>query len=779
MKKKYKILLILTITILAWLVWPMGSSLDDQPTSFILFDKNEELLGARIAEDGQWRFPRMEKVPSRFSKALLQFEDKNFYSHIGVDISSVVRASYQNIKEQRVVSGASTLTMQLMRLHYPKAPRSILQKIKETAFAIRYELFYSKDHILLDYCTHAPFGGNVVGFETASWRYFDKAPEALTWAEASTLAVLPNAPGLIHPGRNRNALIAKRDRLLTQLLNNQIIDSIEYEISLAEPLISRPGQLPDLAPHLLEHVRRGNKERYTSSLDKNLQQIIRSIIRDHQTINAQKNIQNAAVIVVDNKTQQVISYHGNTEGIDNEKYNDMIQRPRSTGSILKPLLYALAIEDELIAPQQLAEDIPISINGFSPKNYNHQHYGAVPYDKVIAKSLNVPSVNLLREYNVDRFLLDLRSLGFTSFDNSADYYGLTLILGGGEVNLWELSQAYSYLAKSLTTYTSESSRYDINLRPSISISNGILETSVKYVEDPALLSASAIWHMLEAMLDVERPNADGQWEKFSSSKRIHWKTGTSYGNRDAWAVGVTPQYTVGIWVGNSDGEGQRDIIGVKAAGTLLFDVYNALDVTEVFEIPYDDMVTLPICKVSGHIASEYCSHSEERHVSYHTQLTEICPYHIPVIVNAESGLLAYQDCADTYNITDTSWFVLAPHVASYYKQYHPSYIPLPLFDDACNEYNDRTDQMVFIYPKENSSFFLPKDMDGEREMCVLKASHKDAESKIYWHINGSFHKMTEDIHEVALDLIAGEYLVTIQDDTGMKQSRRVEIIAED
>lgn len=776
MISKWRILSFTILVIVLWLIVPMGSSLGDRPTSYIVFSKNNELLGARIAEDGQWRFPHMDSIPYRFATAIVEFEDRDFYSHIGIDFSSIIRAIKQNVKERKVVSGASTLTMQLMRLHYPNVKRSLIQKLKEIAFAIRYELFHSKEDILLDYCTHAPFGGNVIGMETASWRYFDKSPEALSWAEASTLAVLPNAPGLIHPGRNRDALNAKRNRLLKRLYQRNIIDSAEYVLSVAEPLIPRPQNVQNIAPHLSELMKKNNIIRSHTTIDKNIHMDVASIINEHHVVNKQKNIQNAGVIVIDNLTQSVLSYHGNTIGSDHENYNDMILRPRSTGSILKPFLYAMAIEDGLITPRQLTNDVPVSINGFSPKNYNHQHYGAIPYDVVISKSLNVPSVNLLQEYNIDRFLLDLKSLGFTSFDKSSDYYGLPLILGGGEVNLWELTRAYSHLADILNTYNNESSRYDKFGLPKLSVLQSSEGFKKEYGPNPKMISASSVWHMFEAMLEVQRPNEDGQWEKFSSGKKIHWKTGTSYGNRDAWSIGITPQYTVGVWVGNSDGEGQKDIIGVKAAGRMLFDVYNILDVNENFEKPYDDMTEMPICLASGHLASDHCIETYQEFVSNNIESTKICPYHIPVLLNSESGLLTYQDCVSSSQVIDTSWFVLSPEVVKYYKEYFPTYTSLPRLEVSCSEYNDNANQLVFIYPQEHSTFFLPDNLNGERERCILKASHKDADSKIYWHVNGSFYTSTQDIHEVSLDLGYGDYLVTIQDASGIKQSRRISII---
>jgi len=244
MKRLRNISIFVFVIGLTWMVLPFHSNLNERPLSYIVFDKHDELLGARIAKDGQWRFPEMDSIPYKFETALLTFEDKDFYSHVGIDFSSLCRAFYQNIKERRIVSGASTLTMQLMRLHYPDSDRNVMQKVKEIFLALKYELHHSKKEIINKYATHAPYGGNVVGLETASWRYYGKTPAKLTWAESCMLAVLPNAPSLIHPGRNRTQLLNKRNRLLSKLLDNYVLDSMEYQLALLEPLADKPPSLP-------------------------------------------------------------------------------------------------------------------------------------------------------------------------------------------------------------------------------------------------------------------------------------------------------------------------------------------------------------------------------------------------------------------------------------------------------------------------------------------------------------------------------------------------------
>lgn len=771
----------LLVVVVIWLCVPMKNHLEDKPSSFVLFDENQELLGARIATDGQWRFPKMESVPNKFKLSLFVFEDKDFESHIGIDFTSLGRAVIQNVKEKRVVSGASTLTMQLMRMHYPKADRNILQKIKEMTLALKKELHFSKNDILLDYCTHAPFGGNVVGLETASWRYFGKSPDKLSWSESCLLAVLPNAPSLIHPGKNRERLKVKRNNLLGKLFHSGHIDSLDYQLALLEPIVPSPKNLENFAPHFLEKVKRqkSDQSRIYTTINKEIQRNVLNVIADHKAINQQKDINNAGAIIINNRDRSVKAYIGNTKGKGHENYNDMVMAPRSSGSILKPILYGLAIDDGLISPIELTRDIPLSFNGFSPKNYNKKFYGAISYDQVISKSLNVPSVDLLQKYNLTRFLNDLRTLGFETIDKSADYYGLPLILGGADVCLWDLAKVYSNMAQTLTVYTENNSKYndDNNLDLHYLSDHRRSDLTLKFEQNA--FSAGSIWSVFEAMKKVERPNEDGQWEKFSSSKQIHWKTGTSYGHKDAWAVGVTPEFTVAVWVGNSDGEPRPDIIGVKAAGTLLFDIFNVLDIRKSFELPYDDCEKHMVCTKSGQVASQFCKHSKEVFLPSNSNRVKKCQYHKSILLNQKSGQMVYRDCLPANRLLDTVWFELSPEWAFYYKKYHPSYSPIPKMDKQCKGNYEGQKNLAFIYPKEDSEIVLPRNLKSQKEHCVLKASHKDSESTIFWHVNNQYYGKTEDVHELSLDLDDGEYLVSIQDVDGNTISRSIKVLLTD
>ena len=395
------------------------------PYATVVVDRHNELLGARIAKDGQWRFPPCDSVPDKFIRCLLAFEDKHFYKHPGVNPFSLFRAAWQNLRHGRIVSGGSTLTMQTIRLSRNQ-PRTFLEKIIEIILATRLELQYSKQEILAMYASHAPFGGNVVGLDAATWRYFSHPASDLSWAEAATLAALPNAPSSIYPGKNREALLKKRNRILKILLEQGDISASDFKLALAEPLPTTPRALPQIAPHLVDHIANQYPGQYVvSTIDKGLQLQMEALANRHSQEFARSDIKNLALLVIDLQDNQVLAYCGNTrlDGLANGHQVDIIRAPRSTGSILKPFLYYAALEEGLILPHMLLPDIPININGFAPQNFNRQFEGAVSASEALARSLNIPSVELLQQYGVPKFYDFLQQIGLSTPAHPASHYG--------------------------------------------------------------------------------------------------------------------------------------------------------------------------------------------------------------------------------------------------------------------------------------------------------------------------------------------------------------------
>ncbi|MDY4132933.1 transglycosylase domain-containing protein, partial [Treponema sp.] len=411
--------------------------------STVLYDKNGLLLGASTSVDGQWHFEN-SKVPEKFEKSILNYEDSRFYFHFGIDPIALARAFVQNKKAGKIVSGGSTLTMQTARILLGNKKRTYLQKLYEIFVATCIEMKYSKKQIISIYASSAPFGGNVIGLEAASWRYYNRPSDSLSWAEYATLAVLPNQPSLVRPGKNKEILLEKRNRLLWKLCTKKIIDLETYKTSILEELPGKPYQLPSLAPHYLEELKKKKQNKgmtiFKSTLDYTIQDNANRITGEWSKNFKLLGIENASILVINTKTKEPLAYVGNTTSSVN-----MVEALRSSGSLLKPFLYAAMIDNGMLLPKQIVYDVPTRIGNYSPKNNINNYSGAIPADQALTRSLNIPAVRELKKYGITQFLSLLSKYGITTLKRNADYYGLPLILGGGEIKMKEIAGAYADL----------------------------------------------------------------------------------------------------------------------------------------------------------------------------------------------------------------------------------------------------------------------------------------------------------------------------------------------
>ncbi|MFC5047526.1 penicillin-binding protein 1C [Aquimarina hainanensis] len=757
-----------------WFYFCLPATLFKEPTSTVVVGKDGGLLGAKIAEDGQWRFPETDSVPYKFEQSLLMFEDQQFYYHPGFNPVAIFQAIKRNAKEGRIVRGGSTLTQQLIRLSRKGKKRTYTEKIIELIQATRLELKESKKNILRLYASHAPFGGNVVGIDMASWRYFGLPAYQLSWAESATLAVLPNAPSLIYPGKNQIRLKNKRDLVLKRLLEKEIIDSITYTLSVAETLPQKPFPLPRHAPHLIDFLEKTHKgELLRTTIDEVLQKQVNVVVKQHYEVLKQNDVHNMAVLVMDVNTRKVRSYIGNTPTTKtHQKDVDIVQAARSTGSTLKPLLYALMMDKGELLPKQLISDVPTIISGYQPKNFDEKFSGVVSADRALARSLNVPAVRLLQQYGLQRFRDEMNVFDIEGISFSADHYGLSLILGGAEASLWDLCKTYAGFSGILTNYTESSSEYYESefVTPILLTEQKIDFGSLK--KEKEFLGAGSIWATFEAMKEVNRPQEGEAWKFYDSSREIAWKTGTSFGNRDAWAIGVTRNNVVGVWVGNADGEGRPELTGLNAAAPVLFDVFNLLPDAKWFEKPYDDLKEIEICKKSGYVAGSNCPR-----VLNHIPVTGIwsspCAYHTLVHLDAEKKYRVNSSCEPISDIVHESWFVLSPLQEFYYKQKNATYRSLPPFRTDCQK--EGKQMMDFIFPKPNSSVFLPKDFTGKTSEVVLQIAHNHPGLKVFWYVDDRYIGTTEQFHEKAIQPSIGEHTITVVDELGNTLKRVIEI----
>ncbi|MCC7246070.1 MAG: penicillin-binding protein 1C [Saprospiraceae bacterium] len=772
----------LSFFLLLWL-FCLPRPLFQEPFSTVLEARDGELLGARITDDGQWRFPPPDSLPSKYVDCLIEFEDRRFRWHPGIDPLSMARAMWLNMSQARVVSGGSTITMQVIRMARSNPPRNLWQKFVEMFMATRLELTYSKNSILKLYAAHAPFGGNVVGIEAACWRYYGKPLSSLTWAEAATLAVLPNSPALIHPGRNRNALMDKRNRLLHRILESGKISEIEYQLASEEPLPTVSLALPDLAPHLLDRLTKAaagksGQHRFSCTVDYALQQRVAAVLARRQEIYRGNDINNLAAIIIDVPTGEVLAYVGNVIGAGKEHGEsvDVIAAPRSTGSILKPYLYALALESGDILPRSLLTDVPIQLGQYKPENYYETYDGAVPAKRALIRSLNVPFVLLLQQYGLEKFHFQLRQLGLTTIQKPPSHYGLSLILGGAEANLLDITNTYACMARRLGSF------YDLNgksrpddFRPA---DFEVHQGKRKMPAAAAPLSAGSIWHTFEAMREVERPNSVGEWELFRASRPVAWKTGTSFGFRDAWAAGVTPRYAVGVWVGNADGEGRPGLIGVDMAAPVLFELFEQLpNDGRWFDPPYDDMVQMPVCQMSGYRATDNCP-ADTVWVQENGQRSAACPYHEVLHLDSTLQYQVNSDCVSPSAMRHVPWFVLPPEMEFFFKTKNPNYASPPPFRADCLSSASMADQspMQLIYPKQAAKIYVPVDLNGQLSSTIFRVAHRKPDIEIHWHLDGKFIGTTRTFHQMSLQPAAGPHQLTLVDKDGFRLERSFEIL---
>ncbi len=775
--RKHKIkLLLFFIALLLGYYFSLPKALFKESTATVIESLEGELLGAKIADDMQWRFPEIDSVPTKFKQCITQYEDAYFFKHWGFNPISILNALKQNRKAGRIIRGGSTITQQVIRLSRKNKPRTYFEKLKELILATRLEFRYSKNKILALYASHAPFGGNVVGLDAASWRYFGQNTENLSWAENATLAVLPNAPGLISLNKNRSKLKSKRDRLLKKLLNKKIIDSLTYKLAIQESLPDRTFPLPQVAPHLLEKIRKEHSgQRIRTSIQLQLQQQVNSLVSDHYNEIKQNHVYNAAVIVIEIKTRKIRAYVGNTPTDKaHQKDVDIIDKARSTGSILKPFLYASLLNAGEILPHTLVADIPTQISGYKPKNFNLDYLGAVPASLALTKSLNIPAVRMLQSYGLDRFYHDIQNLGLKNISKGANHYGLSLILGGGESSLWNLSRSYASLASTLIHYDNSQGKYFTNELANLSyLQNYAVDFGQPTGEYP-IYDAGAIYTTFSTLQQLNRPEGEENWEFYDNSKSIAWKTGTSFGFRDAWAIGLNAEYVVGVWVGNADGEGRPGLTGISTAAPLLFSSFDLLTKSNWFSIPYDEMIKIATCQKSGYRSTAICTEVDSIWVPRAGLKTRACFNHRWIHMDKSNSFQVNSSCESLNNMKHMSWFVLPPSQAYYYQLHNPFYKPLPPFRTDC--LSNESTPMEFVNLKNNEQIFLPKDFNEERNTFVVKLTHTQSYAKVFWYINQEYIATTQSIHQIAIAQERGNYVLTVVDEFGNELQKKFRIL---
>ncbi len=741
----------------------LPSRLFDEKYSTIVLDKNNEILGGIASDFGMWHLPTSYNHPTKLETCIMEYEDKRFNYHPGIDPLAILRALKSNITQRKKVSGGSTITMQLARLIYKDNPRNIFYKIKEALLALRLELAYSKREIISMYLSHAPYGGNIVGYEAASLKYFGHPASELSWAEAAALAVLPNQPAMIFPGKNEKIFKQKRNFLLQKLYQNKKISLEDLALALDEPLPQKAIRFPSLSPHLLALIKKQNPQGgvFKTTLDKKLQSQVMQILESDRGVLEANKVHNACVLVVDNISSEVKAYVGNLPQSKQSPEVDIVQSVRSYGSLLKPFLYYESIREGLILPDALLPDYPTNFGNFVPKNFSQKYSGASPASEALYRSYNIPFVHLLHNFGIDRFLYLMRKHGANNLNKSAAHYGLSLVLGGGELTPWELASLYALFPKTLLAF--ENPHY--NFYQNIYWEKPDTQSTTSKM-DPA-----AVWFTAQALKNVVRPDEEQSHEFFYGKQGICWKTGTSFGNRDAWAIGFNKYVTVLVWCGNADGTGRSGHTGVRSAAPILFHIFDILPQGSEFATPYDLMSELNVCKMSGMKAGENCKgHIQSTWLPANARKSPICSFHKTYTISIDKQYRFNEDCISGIYILE-NYFVMPPKMRYYYQKQRQN--ELPPLHPSCKVDNGR--ELEIIYPRPNAEIVIPTLLDGTKGSVIFEAVHRRKNAEVFWFINQEFVKKTISEHIISISPPSGTHHLFLYDELGNTVSSKFEV----
>jgi len=592
--------------------------LESDSFSTIFFDKNGEPLRTILSDDEKYNQRcRLSEVSSHFLRACILVEDRSFYSHSGVSISSVFRAFFQNLKETRIKSGASTITMQLAKLLKKNKKRNILNKISETFFAIKLELHLNKSTILEEYLNRLPFGNMIHGIKSASLYYFKKKPKDLSLNQAIYLSLIPKSPTFYNPLNNLKKLKKRKKLILNEFYKNGFISKDEYLRVSKEGIKFNLDKKNFIAPHFIELIKRKNliksDTKIFTTIDKKIQLNIKGILSESLDRLKSYNVKSAAAVIIDNKTNEIISYIGSPEyfNIKSSGYVDYANSLRQPGSTLKPFIYAIALEKGWTCSTIIPDVKFPSRGGFFPSNHNGKEHGPLRLRPALANSFNIPAFYTAMKLTPKLIIEYLQKAGFYYLNQQSGFYGETIALGAGEVKLLDLVIAYSIFVNR-------------GILKEPSFIKGMNSKSTKIFSEK---TAYLIWHILS---DPEaRAISFGYLSSMKLPFPVAVKTGTSKGFRDKWAIGVNSEFTIGVWIGNPSGENMADLTETASTTSILRDIFLLVQKdwnVGAIKIP-EELINTEICTLSGEIATEFCLNRKEELYEKNNMPEKECSYH--------------------------------------------------------------------------------------------------------------------------------------------------------
>jgi penicillin-binding protein 1C len=756
---------LLLFVLLDWL-FPFPTENLHRPPARMVMDRHGEPLRYFLPADQRWRFPvRLEELPPELPRALIASEDRRFHRHFGIDPAAVVRAAWSNLRAGEVVSGASTIPMQIARMADP-GPRTFGSKLRESWRALQLEWHYGKDELLEIYLNLTPYGGNVEGVGAASWFYFAKPPSQLSLGEIALLTALPRSPVRYDPASRPAAARAARDEVLRQLEERGVFTRREVEDGRRQPIPEGRRKPPFAAPHWAELVtgRFPAEIQLRTTLDRGTQQIAEEQVRRRAAELRAQGIGNAAVVVVDNRTRAVRALVGSAGFRDTYfqgQVNGAVAR-RSPGSTLKPYLYALALDQGRVLPDSYLLDIPTDFSGYVAENYDERYRGRVTVRQALIESLNACTVRLLSEVGLTDFHRLLTRGGLATLDRPPGEYGLPLVLGAGEVTLLDLTNLYASLA--------EGGVYrPLRLLEDEAVSGaGTAPPLLPDRQDPArLFSPEAAQVLTEVLTDVRRPDLPEAWALTRDVPAVAWKTGTSYGHRDAWAVGFSGRHTIGVWVGNFDGKPRQGISGSVHAGPLLFDLFRALEGrgAGLPRPPGLDLDEIEVCALSHELPGPHCLQRTRIPYLPGRSRPVACTYHRRVLVDARSGERLTGDCLAGRSHELRLLTIYPAELVAWWRSQGSPVEEMPRLAAGCQGVLPEEPPRI-VSPDPSTPYRLRRDAPPEHQRIPLIARTGPGATRLFWYEDGLLVATTTPGEQRFLAPRSGEHRLVVTDDLG-------------
>lgn len=727
--------------------------------STIVTAADSTVLHAFLNDGDKWRmYTELHEITPTLRKALIFKEDRWFYWHLGFNPLAIARAGFNNVIRGKRTSGASTITMQVVRLLEPRE-RTYWNKIVEIWRALQLELHHSKAEILQLYLNLVPYGSNVEGIKSASILYFQKSPNVLSLAEVTTLTIIPNRPSSLRLGERNAYIIQERNKWLKRFADGELFDKQAIEDALQEPLTVSRHEAPKEAPHLSIRLRQQfvNQPIIRSFLRRIKQRQVEDLVKNYVNRLRSLNIHNAAVLVLNNQTHTVEAYIGSAD-FNNPTDGgqvDGIRAIRSPGSTLKPLLYASAFDRGILTPTSTINDVPTNFGGYEPENFDQQFHGKITVAFALANSLNVPAVKVLKELSTPVLIEKLKKANFQTVKKNAPSLGLSLVLGGCSVTLEELTNLFSAFANKGRFLTS-------NLTQT-ALSEGFFSQEKKTGEE-LLISEEATYLITQILSQVTRPDLPNNYDYTYRLPKIAWKTGTSFGKKDAWSIGYNARYTVGVWVGNFSGEGVPELNGANIATPLLFNIFNTIDYNSSarpFGMP-KNLYRRKVCAESGDVPNEFCTHQILDYYLPGISKTTKCQHMKSVSVNT-FGTMSY--C--TYCLPDSGairklYPNLSPELISWYDTKHIRYEKIPPHNRECTRIFEQNGPQI-VYPTDGSEYFVDKD---KSQQLMLSCQADNEVKEVYWYINDKLLQKTDPTEAVFFKPESGRIKISCSDDKG-------------